>query len=759
MTSGFGFEKLGLVALRFPRTTLLVIIAVTALLLYSASKVEYSSDSREIFQSDSPEFAVLEEVTSQYPGSENELLLVIEGPDILKSENVDRLRNLHLDLTLAEGVRYVLSMFSARRPPSESGTIDPVIPDDMGEAKDLAQLKRDLTRHPLVRGKLLSPDANMALFVVALEQQQDVPTLRRQTSEIRTLTDEALEGTGLKADLTGLVYMRVEIVDALIRDQRTFSIAGLFVGLILCWLFFRKASYVLIAGTPAVVAVIWLLGSMQLRGQPVNVLTSVIPALVMVIVFADALHLLFAIRRGLEAGRPLREAIANSVVRVGPACVLTSITTTLALLSLMLVPHPFIAGFGLTAAIGTAIAYVVTMVTVPTLSHLLLRRSVMTDTAGARSDRIVDGVTAFCRGAVGAALTRPRLVVLAGILLAVTAGMLYALTDPSYQYREYLPRKNLAYLATDKIDQRLAGTETVQLLIEWPKDHEMEAPETLRLIRDVHKILEESGLMKEVWSLHSVDTWLASGPRGGVNVFSFLKDADTPLGTRVVSLDNKTALVTGHFPGTDAADLLPTLKKLEDRVRAFDAAHGDVRMLLTGWAAVSAKASYEMIEQLNRSLLIAICVIIVLIGLALRSPKAGMISILPNLLPIAVGGAVLYLTGRGLQFAGVIAFTIGFGIAVDSTIHVLNRFRLERETGRTIDAALTETITAVGPVLIVGTLVLAAGLGSTLLSELPNLRLFGEISIVLLVTALLADLVLLPCIIAVAEGYRRSRTD
>ncbi len=757
--AGFGLENLGLLALRFPRATLLALVAITASLLFGAVNVEYSSDSREIFQSDTPEFALVEEVTSQYPGSEQEILLMVEGLELFTPGNLERLRTAHLDLTLIDGVRYVLSMFSARRPPDANGQIPSVIPDEAPQTDNLAALQQELLRHPLVKGKLLSQDGQMSLFVVALDSEMDVPDLRRIAAEIRTITDGALEGSGLKTDLTGLAYMRIEIIDALFRDQRNFTIAGLLMSVILCWLFFRKISYVLIACTPAVAAVIWLLGSMQLRGQEVNVLTSIVPALVMVIVFADALHLLFAVRRNLEAGKSLHEAITASVVDVGPACVLTSITTTLALLTLMLVPHAFIAGFGLTAAMGTMIAYVATMTTVPMLSYFLLGKAASEGSPKPQPDRAIGAIAKFCNLIVGSALTWPRTVVFAGVLLAVSAGAFYSLTKPSYSYKEYLPRENPSYLATERIDKKLAGTETLQLLIQWPKDHKLEAPETLNLIRDAHLILEESEIVKEVWSLHSVESWLTSGGSGQQDVFRFLADTDSPLNTRIVSLENNSALVTGHFPSADAAILLPILKKLETRLAQLGEDHKDVRLLLSGWAAVSATASHKMIAQLNRSLLTAICVIIVLIGLALRSAKAGLISILPNLLPIAVGGAFLYLTGRGLQFSSVIAFTIGFGIAVDSTIHVLSRFRSERQAGRTIDAALTETMAAVGPVLIVGTTVLASGLGSTLLSELPTLRLFGEISILLLVTALLFDLVLLPCIVAVVEGRWPSNND
>ena len=159
--------------------------------------------------------------------------------------------------------------------------------------------------------------------------------------------------------------MRVEILGALIRDQKTFRIAGLIIAILFCWLFFRSIPYVIIALAPAVVAITWLRGGMGFTGQDINVLTNVIPSLVMVIAFASAMHVLFSVRRGLGRGMLLDDAIRRAVMQVGPACVLAAATTALALLALVIVPHPFIIRFGLTAALGTALSYIAIMTTLP----------------------------------------------------------------------------------------------------------------------------------------------------------------------------------------------------------------------------------------------------------------------------------------------------------------------------------------------------------------------------------------------------------
>ena len=192
---------------------------------------------------------------------------------------------------------------------------------------------------------------------------------------------------------------------------------------------------------------------------------------------------------------------------------------------------------------------------------------------------------------------------------------------------------------------------------------------------------------------------------------------------------------------------------------AVRAAHPNVNLVVTGIAPHSARASYEMIVELNRSLLIAIGLNILLIGLVFWSLRAGLYSMLTNILPIAVAGAILHLTGAGLQFTSVVAFTIGFGIAVDNAIHILNYYRLMRSKNEAVKPALEKTVATVGPALAVGCLVLIVGFGGTLISELPSLRLFGEVVIMLLATALLANLLVLPALIEVVEGRGESASD
>jgi predicted RND superfamily exporter protein len=131
------------------------------------------------------------------------------------------------------------------------------------------------------------------------------------------------------------------------------------------------------------------------------------------------------------------------------------------------------------------------------------------------------------------------------------------------------------------------------------------------------------------------------------------------------------------------------------------------------------------------------------IGLAFRSVVVMFAAILPGIFPVLVSGNVLWALGNGLQFASVVALTVSFGLGLSATIHFLNRMRLEEKPGEDPAIGVERATVLVGPALILTSAVLACGLAVTVLSNLPSLRLFGWVSALAIVAALVADLLIL----------------
>src|SRR5204862_3012429 len=153
--------------------------------------------------------------------------------------------------------------------------------------------------------------------------------------------------------------------------------------------------------------------------------------------------------------------------------------------------------------------------------------------------------------------------------------------------------------------------------------------------------------------------------------------------------------------------------------------------------------SASMIEKLNRGLTIEFALVAIFIGLAFRSAVVMFACILPGIFPVVLSGTVLWLMGEGLQFASVVALTVSFGLGLSATIHFLNRLRLEDSPGADPAIAVERATILVGPALILTSVVLSCGLAVMVFSDLPSLRLFGWLSAFAMISALIADLLIL----------------
>jgi predicted RND superfamily exporter protein len=160
-----------------------------------------------------------------------------------------------------------------------------------------------------------------------------------------------------------------------------------------------------------------------------------------------------------------------------------------------------------------------------------------------------------------------------------------------------------------------------------------------------------------------------------------------------------------------------------------------------------------MISQLDESIPLCVLVAALLLAAAFRSVFVGFISLLPGLFPVVTSGALLYYMSGGLEFASVVALLVVFGLGVDALIHFLNRLRLEEGPGVPAELAIRRARVLVGPAIILTTIVLAFGLGVTVFSDLPSLRLFGLVCGATLLASLIADLVFLPATILVYRRY------
>jgi len=762
----FGLDKLGLVALAAPYLSAFVILVLSVMAVYGVSLLKVDDSLSELFRTDTEEFRQYEAIDRLFPSSEYDVLIVVEGKDLLTRESLKRFADTTIELQLADGVSGLVSMLSARGKPDENGYAAPIVPDELpGDGAAFSAILNSLRNNDIVKGKFLSDDGQLALIVISLDRQVVAEQgLRQVVYGLRDAANATLAGSGLNVQFTGAPVMQLEIRNAVERDRLVYNGLGFLVGLIVAYLFFRRLSLTLIAVAGPAIAILWTLGVIGALDFRLNLFINVITPLILVQGFSDSMHLVLAVRRGVMAGESRFAAARAAVLDVAPACLLTAMNAAIAILSLSLAQSALIQTFGRAALLAVGISYIAVAVVVPTLAVLLVRKETKTlahpeDERGGVGllQRVTDQI-------VGLSASRPFILTVLGVAAVAWTGWAYAQLEPRYRLADQVPDQEQALAGSARLDKKLTGANPVHVMIELPQPHSdstqpaaLYDAETLQAIADAHRILEERAGLGNVWSIDSLRRWLAEAGDDSVEtVKRYVSILPEHLVRRFISEDERAVLVTARLPDIDASEILPVVEKIDRELNPVRTAHPEYRISVTGLPAIAARNSATLISELNWGLVGDMFVIFIFLGLALRSVLAGVASVLPSLFPIFATGALLWAAGEGLQFASIVAITVAFSLAIDSTIHFLNRYHLEEDRlgvgrGNHIEA-LRQTAHHIGPAVVLTTIVLALGLGVTMLSDLPSLRLFGQLTAVCLFASLIAQLVILPATIAL---YRR----
>ncbi|MCG8650056.1 MAG: MMPL family transporter, partial [Pirellulales bacterium] len=579
--------------------------------------------------------------------------------------------------------------------------------------------------------------------------------------EIRETSGEMLEGTGLTVKLSGAPVMQLEIRNAVERDQLKYNIAGFLLGAIVAIAFFRRVGLMIIAALPPIMGIIWSLGLFGFLGFKLNLFLNVMTPLIMVMGFSDTMQLTYAIRDRVIQGDSRAEAIRWGVMVVGPACVLTVATAAASFITLLISDSALIRTFGIAGALSTLIAYVAVMTLVPFLSLLLLRREDALSKTLQERDRGVDFLKAFCGGIAERVARRPVVFATAGLMAVIGLGAVHLSLEPHYRLADQVPDREQALDASRRLDAKLTGANPVHVMIEWPSGKTLYDPQVLAAIGRVHEIVESRSGVGNVWSVETLHRWIEeTGDYSPAKLKQYIELLPAHLVDRFFNPEASAALVTGRIPDLDASQLRPVVEELDALIEDVRRAYPEIGIAVTGLAAVAARNSGSMIATLNAGLTTEMIFVSAMVGLAFRSLLVGLVTILPSLFPVFAAGALLALTGEGLQFASIVALTIAFGLSLDATIHYLNRLRLETRPGEDPAIGVKRATVLVGPALMLTTMVLAFGLGVTVFSDLPSLRLFGRLTAITLTAALVGDLLILPAAMLVARRIaRRLRGD
>ena len=701
-------------------------------------------DLRSLVRDSSDEFRLIDEVAAIFGPPDRDCIVraTSRSGDIFGAEPLAALEALAGRLERIEGVAQVRSMFDIRRQ-GAAGAVLPVIPrrSEPLDADSRAEAKERAGRHPLVAGHLLSADAASSLLLVQIAG--DSPLLSAETvARIEAvIAADTSAGGPLALELTGLPALREQATRALRRDMIMFNSVGMSLAVILSAAVARSLRSTVVACVPPLVGAVWALGILGLCNAPVNILTSVVPSLALVVGTCDSIHFIEDMRRSVRRGIDPLTASSGAMHRVGRACGLTSIVTAIGFASLAVAQIEAVRTFGIAAAVGALASFMA----VTLLTPLLAATRFCSGLRLGRSSRLA-GRAANMLAAFSVRHARPLVGLACG--LTATLGLVGARLDADNRIVDSLPAGAPASRALARVDAEFGGAMGIDVVVGWPEGLDWRDPAVLASLSRVEELLgREAGISRPI-SLSTIAGELPPRARRRLDAASV---------SDLVAPDARMALVRARVSDLGSRTLEGVYDRIDSGLAGIERESPGWRLRLVGMSVVSARNIRQLVRDLGSSLVLEVLVIGCILAIAFRSLLAGIVSLIPNVFPLAVIAAMLVLTGRALDPATVIVFNVCLGLAVDDTVHVLSALARSRREGISIATSVRRAVAETGNAVMIGGVVLTVGFAGVTASSVPALAGFGMLACAAVAAATLAELVFLPALLVVTDDIVKRR--
>lgn len=711
-------------------------IAACVISAFGLTRIGFEGNPRKLFRTEDDEFRFLDEVFRQFGNDDDSCYIVASADDLFSPGSIDDLRRLAVELRRVEGIESVES-FTKRSLVAFDAALRP-----LGLTKTLTQRQLDRARqralgHPVISGHLLTADGNRTLIKARLVQgRKSIEQMEPITDRLWAVADDFTRHSSLTVQMTGIPAIRVEAFNSVRWKSIQYTVLGALAGLAMAVLLMRRLATVFVVCVAAGCGAFWTVGAMGLIGENITVLTTVLPMLVLVIGLTDSVHLAFDIRHARGQGVSPVQATRRALQHLTFACFLTSLTTIVGFGSLGVSGIDLIRRFGLTCAFGCGITFLAVVTALPLLSSSWIGNGILPPRRPGLSEK---WISVALSAVVNFALRHRWLVTVTGLILTALLGIVAAQLQPENEMSESLPQDARSNVALRTIDREFGGILPSFITVDWPEGIDLESDELKTVLSRVHVLCESNHMTNHPFSIMNLmqlrpNGSLARVPDAVVNALVRQDQHRAVVVTR--TQDRGSAALTEAF-----ADLRQNLDQLQQEFPGY-------RFHLTGSAVIASRTVQTMISDLASSLGLATAIILITMSIACRSLRMGLICLLPNALPLLITAAVLVAFDGKLRFASVIVFSVCLGIAVDDTIHVVTRFRRELAAGGDVDEAIRNTVNSVGSALVVTTSILVVGLSIPMTSDILANRMFGLLSCIAIFSALLADLILLPAMLA-----------
>ena len=764
------FQTIDRFAARWTRGVLrwrwLVVLAavVGALAVGSgAQHLEFANNYRVFFSDENPELTAFEDLQATYTKNDN-FLFVLEPSDgdAFSANTLTAVESL---TDAAWQIPYAIRVDSISNFQHSYGVEDDLIVEDL--FRDAAQMDADerarrgeiALAEPLLKNQLVTSQGSVTAVNVVLQYpERSLTEVPEAVAHARELRDQIeAQFPNIDVSLTGVSMLNNAFAETGTSDLSTLVPVMFGVIVILMLLILRSAT-----ATFATLVVIMLssmvgMGWAGFMGIKLTPISGSAPIIILTLAVADSIHILIALRSAMRAGMAKSEALVEAVRLNFLPVGVTSVTTIIGFLALNFSDSPPFWHLGNITAVGIAAAWLFSITLLPALISLLPYRTKQTRTAD-RGERAMARVAEFV-------IARPRriLVALGGATLVLMAFI--PTIDFNDQWTHYFDERVEFRRETDQALQHL-GMYPIEFSVPARTSGGVSDPEYLTQLERFADFLREQPEVVHVYSLSDIMKRLNKNLHGDdpsyyrtpdnrdeAAQYLLLYELSLPYGLDLndrINIDKSATRITATLGDVDSIQT----KRLLDTTEAW------MHQNLPEWmqaSPTSAQVMFTYISDRNvanmiTGTIVAIAVIAIILMLALQSFQLGLLSLIPNGLPIlATFGAWALIVGE-VGFSVATVASISLGIIVDDTVHLLSKYvRARRESERTAADAIRYAFKSVGVAIIVNTVILAIGFLVLLTSSFKVNADMGLLTALSIVFALILDFLFLPALLLLID--------
>ncbi len=768
-------DRIASVILKYRIVFLVLIGLLTGLLGNYAIKAKTDNSIEVWLKNNDPKLDYYYEFIDKF-GDDEFLIIAIDGDDLFTGKKLKLINNIATRLEEVDGVRGVMSLASVYKDKLSAPYFKKILRKNKKNST-IDVFKEKILGDPMYVNNVISSDGETTSIIATV--QKGSPEARKElvakTREIlRAVGAESNNKTSLPTTKEGIVEDKGTLKDFFLagpsivnteldrmsqKDMRTFTPVMFAVALVILVVLFKNISGVLIPAITISINIIWTVGLFVIFGNKMNMVSGMLIPLIFIVSLATTVHILNRFYQEVKLSGDRRDSILETVKHICVPCFLTCVTTAIGFLSLIVSDVTPVKTTGIFMAAGIMMSFFICMTIVPGMLSLFpgwMSRSFMNAQKNRGSNNEEFWGT---YGFIGKFVKNNTIYVFA--LSVVFVGFaIYGITEIKAESSifESFPESSEITRSTEHIEKKLMGLIPMDIVvdagnmggvfqpdvlggIERLQEYLKGIPEVTKsvsvadYVKYLNKLLNKDDLDSQVITKDKAIDYAKLASLHGDNIVKSLYTKDYNEGRVSVRMKN-----VGSSRYETIVNDIEGFVKVNFPLSAGCAITGIVPLLMD--------MQGYLIESQIKTFTLAFIFIFVCIALLLKSARIGVMSMIPNLIPVAITLGVMGYVGINLDVATIMIASVAIGISVDNTIHFLYRFKEEFKTDRDYYLAIQRTLSGVGRALIFTTAVATCGFLIFCLSSFKAIQYFGLLTGITMVSAIIADLLILPsCIL------------